>query len=234
MLSKIDKEILSYLLNKYPEEGCGILLNNKGKLEWVPCENVAEDKKSSFVLESSTYIKAHLKGTIQAIVHSHIDSSPELSEADKKASEFLRIPYIVYSIPEGKTVQYIPDSFDVNNLYGRDYEFGVRDCYTLARDYYLKEQNIVLPILDFKDNWWEEGLNYFDDHFQEFGFKEVTRPEKHDAVLFSVRSQIPNHCAIYLGEGVILHHAENRLSCKESLYPFWAKHITRYLRYANS
>ena len=29
----------------------------------------------------------------------------------------------------------------------------------------------------------------------------------------------------------IFHHAENRLSCRESLYPFWAKHLTGIYRY---
>lgn len=234
VLNKLDKEIVSYLLEKYPEEGCGVIINERGRLVWAPCENVAEDKEVSFVLNSSQYIKAHLRGTIEAIVHSHVNSSADPSEADKATSEFLRTPYIIYSVPDAEKVEYIPKSFEKEKLLGREYEFGVNDCYSFARDYYKQEKNISLPVLDFQDNWWEKGLNYFDDYFEQFGFKEVQSPEKHDAVLFSVRSHIPNHCAIYLGEGVIAHHAENRLSCKESIYPFWAKHITRYLRYAKS
>ena len=39
-----DREILIHLLDKYPEEACGIIQNKKGKLNWIPCENLAEDK----------------------------------------------------------------------------------------------------------------------------------------------------------------------------------------------
>ena len=86
----------------------------------------------------------------------------------------------------------------------------------------------------FEDDWWENGLNYFDDLFEDFGFIEVEEPQKNDIIVFSIRSNIPNHCGVYLGEGVFMHHAEHRLSCRESLYPFWVKNITRYCRYAKS
>jgi len=232
VLSKIDKEILSYCLDKYPEEACGILLNKKGHLVWVPCDNVAEDKESNFVLDSTQYLQAHFQGDIHSIVHSHTNSSSKLSEADKKASDFLKIPYTVYSVPDGEKTTYHPP--DSNNLLGRTYEFGVQDCWILVRDYYKQEYNITLPLLDFEDDWWMKGLNYFDDYFTDFGFVEAESPEKGDVILFSVRSTVPNHCGVYLGEGLFMHHAENRLSCRESLYPFWVKQITRYSRYAKS
>ena len=40
----IELQIKKYFLEKYPEEACGILLNKKGVLTWIPCENIAEDK----------------------------------------------------------------------------------------------------------------------------------------------------------------------------------------------
>mgnify|MGYP003306128547 FL=1 len=78
------------------------------------------------------------------------------------------------------------------------------------------------------------GLNYFDDLFEKFGFKEVQDPKIGDGILFKVYCNVPNHCGIYLGEDVFLHHAINRISCRENLYPFWAKHVSRYVRYAKS
>ena len=51
-----------------------------------------------------------------------------------------------------------------------------------------------------------------------------------DLLYFNVQSNVPNHCGVYLDGDLLLHHAYNRLSCRELLYPFWAKHKTRILR----
>ena len=49
---------------------------------------------------------------------------------------------------------------NLTNLYGREYEFGVADCFEAMRDY-LKAQNIEIPPRAlFEDDWWEkEGLD---------------------------------------------------------------------------
>ena len=232
MLDSKDKEIVKDLLKVYPEEGCGILLNKRGTLVWKPCKNVAEDKEKDFQIDADSYIAAHLEGDIHAIVHSHVNCSSEPSEADKKASNFLKIPYIIYSIPDGEKTVYTPEG--IENLTGRTYSFGTYDCWILVRDFYKKEYGITLPLLNFQQNWWENNLNYFDDLFSDFGFEEVSSPQKGDVILFSVRANVPNHCGVYLGEDLFIHHAENRLSCRENLFPFWAKNVTRYARYAKS
>ena len=225
--------ILLYLQEKYPEEGCGIILNKKGKLEWMACENEAEDKENDFKISGKDYIKAQLQGDIYAIVHSHPDASSEPSEADKSSSNFLGIPYIIYSVPSFQKTVYIPELKE-EPLTGRTYNFGENDCYSLVREYYRRELNIVLPSIEFEDNWWDKGLNYFVDLVEPFGFVEVDTPQKGDVILFQIYGTVPNHCGIYLGEDVMLHHAENRLSCRESLYPFWIKHLKRYTRYEKS
>ena len=231
MLYNDDKEIVEYLLSKYPEEGCGIIQNRKGKLRWIPSTNVAENPEEYFKINEEDYFRATLTGDIHAIVHSHPNASAELSEADKKASDHLGVPYIVYSIPEGEKVEYIPER---KTLIGRDYVFGENDCYTLARDYYKQELNLDLPVQDFEDDWWDLGLNYFDDLFEDFGFVEVAEPKFGDIILFKIYNNIPNHCGVYLEEDIFMHHAVDRLSCRESLYPLWIKNISRYARYAKS
>ena len=215
--SKKDKEIIEHFLDVYPEEGCGLLLNKRGKLAWVPCETTAEDKRNDFEMSSKDYIKASLSGDIHSIVHSHPDFSAELSESDIKMSDFLQIPFIVFSVPDLEKVEYYPKRLR-SPLLGREYKFGVSDCYSLARDYYYEEHKISLPSIPFEDDWWEKGINYFDDLFEAFGFVEVSEPSVGDLIIFKVRSNVPNHCGIYLGEGLFLHHAIHRLSCRESLY----------------
>ena len=221
------------LMEVYPQEGCGLLVNKKGKIEWMSCRNVSDNPEESFHIDASDYIKARLQGDIYAIVHSHPDFSCEPSEADKKASDFLGIPYIIYSLPNFEKYEYIPKRLS-NELLGRDYNFGTSDCYSLARDYYFQEFNINLTTIQFEDDWWEQGLDYFGDLFENFGFEEVEDPQIGDGILFKVFCNVENHCGIYLGEDIFLHHAVNRLSCRESLHPMWIKHKTRFIRYAKS
>ena len=50
LYSEEDKEILKHLLDAYPEEGCGILQNKKGKLVWIPSTNEAENPEEELSL----------------------------------------------------------------------------------------------------------------------------------------------------------------------------------------
>ena len=229
--SEEDKYLLKHLLDAYPEERCGILQNKKGKLIWIPSTNEAENPEEEFIINSDDYLRASLTGDIYAVVHSHPNASAELSEADKKASDYLGVKYIVYSVPEGRKVEYIPRK---KSLLGREYKFGENDCWGLAKDFYKEHFDIVLPTMQFMDNWWEKGLNYFDDLFEDFGFVEVAEPKFGDVILFKIYNNIPNHCGIYLEEDIFMHHAVDRLSCRESLYPLWIKNVSRYARYAKS
>ena len=224
-----DKEILEHLISVYPEEGCGILINKRGKIVWMSCENTAIKPEEDFVISAKDYIRASLLGDIHAIVHSHPGVSCEPSESDIKTSDFLGIPYIIYSLPSMEKYEYTPKNIR-NKLLGRDYEFGQSDCYSLVRDYYKQELDLTLPTILFEDAWWDKGLNYFDDLFQNFGFVEVEKPQEHDGIIFSVFCNVPNHCGVYLGEDLFLHHAVNRLSCRESIHSGWGQHIVRYVR----
>jgi proteasome lid subunit RPN8/RPN11 len=224
-----DSEIVKDLLSVYPEEGCGLLINKKGKLVWKFCTNIADDPEEDFVIDPKEYIEASLVGTIHSIIHSHVDSSCEPSSGDKKASCFLQIPYTIYSLRDEEKYTFTPPKIN-NPLLGRDYEFGSQDCYSLVRDYYKENFNLILPKTVFQDNWWDEGLNYFDDLFDAFGFEEVDTPKIGDGIIFKVFSHVPNHCGVYVGEDNFIHHAIDRLSCKESLHSGWGKHIHRIVR----
>jgi proteasome lid subunit RPN8/RPN11 len=129
----MEQDILRYLSDLYPEEGCGIILNRKGTLEWHPCDNIAEDKFNNFKIAAKDFVSLGLQGDIEAIVHSHPDSTCEASLADKKASDHLRIPYHIYSLPEIEKSVYLPVDHK-RPLAGRVYDFKTANCYTLIRD----------------------------------------------------------------------------------------------------
>ncbi len=223
--------IISHISSKYPEEACGLVVNISGNLSWYPCDNIAEDKEEDFKISGVDYIKANMLGDIYAVVHSHPNTTAELSDADKKASEFLRVRYIVISIPDLEIVLYKPKLL-IQPYTGRAYKEKENDCWSLVQDYYSKEFDKSLIVCDhYTKDWRDEGINIHKDNMlSSLGFEIVDTPEVGDLVAFSVMSKYPNHFGIYIGGNLFLHHAENRLSCREPLAGIWAKYLEGFLR----
>ena len=99
---------------------------------------------------------------------------------------------------------------------------------------WLASENIKIPAREvFEDDWWEKGIDYFtEENIKNWNHVKVDTPQKNDVLIFAVESgTIGNHCGVYLGNDVFFHHAVNRLSCRESLYPFWARHIIGIYRH---
>lgn len=119
------------------------------------------------------------------------------------------------------------------NLLGRPFEHGIQDCYTLARDFY--RQNFDLHLADYArpNQWWENGLNLYMDNFRAEGFELVDdlRPRIGDAFLLAIHSEVPNHAAIYVGDGEIIHHLYGRLSRKELYRGAWSSMECARLRH---
>ena len=224
------EDILKHFEKQYPREACGIIGIVKGKKEFFPCENVS-DTDEDFVMSSTDYLNVKRKADIFAIVHNHPDASNEASEYDINCCNALGIPYYIYSYPDMELNIVEPKKLS-NPLIGRIYEFGVRDCFEAARDWLAKENIIVPPRDPFEDDWWKKGLNYFSEkNLNDWNFYKVNTPEKNDIITFSVQSAVPNHCGVYINNDIFFHHAVGRISCRESLYPFWAKHLVGFYRY---
>jgi len=224
------EEIQEHFEKEYPREGCGIIGIVKGKKQWFPCRNVAEDE-DDFVLSSEDYFDVVKRCDILAIVHSHPDATNDPSITDTNYCNALGIPYWIFSYPEMELNIVEPKELS-HPLIGREYEFGVKDCFEAARDWLAKE-NISIPKREpFEDDWWKKGLNYFsEERMNEWNFKKVEIPQKNDVLLFQIQSDVPNHCGIYLGNNIFFHHAEQRLSCREPLNALWLKYLAGVYRY---
>jgi proteasome lid subunit RPN8/RPN11 len=227
MLEDIEKHFES----EYPREGCGVIGVVKGKKRWFPCKNVAEGE-DDFVMCSEDWFRVRQQADIIAIVHSHPDSSNEASQADINNCNALQIPYWIFSYPDMNVNIIEPETLQTT-LIGREYEFGVRDCFEAARDWLIEKADITIPLrAPFEDDWWEKDLDYFtEERIKEWGLVKVNDAKEHDILVFQVEANVSNHCGVYLGNDIFFHHAVNRLSCRESLYPFWAKHIVGIYRY---
>ena len=227
-------EIKEHFEKEYPREGCGVIAIVKGKKKWFPCTNIAEDD-DDFIICSTEYLKLKLKYDIIGIVHNHIDASNEPSENDINYCNALGIPYYIFSYPS-MDLNIVEPKKRNQPLIGREYEFGVNDCFEALRDWLTTKNIIIPPRAPFENDWWKKGLNYFcPDVIKEWNHTEVKEPQENDVLIFSVESNVPNHCGVYIGNDTFFHHAVHRLSCRENLYPLWIKYLTGVYRYdANS
>ena len=224
------EEIEKHFEKEYPREGCGIIGIVKGKKHWFPCRNVAKDNQD-FVISSEDYFNVVKKCDILAIVHSHPDTTNEPSITDVNYCNALGIPYWIFSYPQME-LNIVEPAKKTYPLIGREYSFGTADCFEAVRDWLSQEGINVASRHLFEENWWEKGIDYFtEDMAKYWNHKKVDTPQKNDVLVFTMESKVPNHCGVYLGNEVFFHHAVHRLSCRENLYPFWAKYVVGIYRY---
>ena len=232
MIQDFLHEIEPHFFKEYPREACGVLAVQKGKAKWFPCTNIAEGN-DDFIIDSTEYLKIKATSDIIGIVHSHPDGTSDPSPFDISYCNALGIPYYIFSYP-GLDLTVLEPEDNFTELYGREYEFGVQDCFEAMRDY-LKTQNInISKRAAFEDFWFEKDLDYFTPSvIKEWGLEEVDvqDTQKNDMLTFKVNSVVANHCGVYLGNDVMYHHGRNRLSCRENMYPLWIKYLDRAYRY---
>ena len=232
MIELFFQEIEEHFEKEYPREGCGVICVKKGKPQWIPCTNVAEDDEE-FIFDSAEYLKIKRTSDIIGIVHSHPDGEATPSEGDVANCNAVGVPYYIYSYPQMELYELQPE-VNTTELYGREYKFGTVDCFEAMRDYLASVGIHIAPRIPFEDNWWEKDLDYFTDEVvKEWGFYpvDIQDAQANDLITFNVANNKANHCGVYLGNDVFYHHAENRLSCRESLFPFWGQCIKRVYRY---
>ena len=205
-----------------PKESVGLLVNIKGKEVYKPCNNLSLNPDKCFVLDPEDYVAAANSGDIIAIIHSHPTTELVFSESDKVNCESSKLPWHIVDPRTNRWIYREPDGY-VPDLLGRRWVWGVTDCWSLVRDYYKKERNILLRDYD-RSMSPEEFLEnpLFESYAWRTGFRELRVDENlqvGDVLLMSIMHPTLNHVAIYLGD-MVLHHLTDRLSCREP-YSLW-------------
>lgn len=234
MIDRTAQAIRDHAIEQYPRESCGLVVIHKGRELYLPCRNVAKSKDENFVLEPEDYAKAEEIGEIVAVVHSHPNAPARPSEADLVMCESTGLPWHIVHVSRSEAgnlhatdiYTFQPTGY-VAPLVGRSFSHGVLDCYQLIKDYYARELLIELPDFYRRDNWWNEGQNLYMQNFEAAGFVPATGAiRKHDVVIMQVRSPVPNHAGVYIGDGRILHHQMSRLSSRD-VYSGYFQEVTR-------
>lgn len=226
--------ITNHAKEQFPRESCGLVIIFKGRQQYRKCNNLGVGT-DNFILDPLDYEKADTEGEIVAVIHSHPNVSVKPSQADLVACEASGLPWFIIGLPSEQW-SYIEPTGYIAPLVGRTWSHGVLDCYAIIRDWYKQERNIELPDFHRSDEWWKRGENLYMENFEKAGFKEISQEELSygDCILMTIGSSVPNHGALYLGDGVILHHVQNRLSTREIFGGYYLKNAIGYYRYENS
>lgn len=229
----IKQSVIDHAAIEYPRECCGVLIIQKGRQAYKPCRNLAVGT-DQFAIDPEDYALAEELGEVVAIIHSHPNTSPEPSQADRVACEASGLPWFILAYPIGTWSELYPDGYKAP-LVGRQWAHGVLDCYSIIRDWFAFERGILLPDFERHDEWWLLGQNLYEENFNKAGFVEIKGDNLRtgDVILMQIGSPVSNHGALYLGDGLILHHVQNRLSTRDVYGGYWLKNTTKYLRYEN-
>ena len=224
---------LKHAKEQDPKESVGVLIEIKGKEQYYPCNNLSTYSQQCFILDPEDYVKADALGEITAIVHSHPVTPPSPSQADKVSCEQSGLKWHIVN-PKTETWGYCEPTGYKPPLIGRQWVWGVTDCWSLVRDYYKEQHNIQLldyqrPTTpqDFLDN------PLFEQYAERTGFRELNKDEKlqkGDVLLMSILHPTLNHVAIFLGDE-ILHHLADRLSTREPYNEWLLKCTGKRYRY---
>ena len=221
-------EITAHAERQQPQECCGLLVEIDRETRYWPCRNRSV-LLNQFDLHPADWADAEDMGEIVAVVHSHINQSADASPADLVGCETTGLPWVILAIPSGELRTIEPTGIKLP-LVGREFVWGVCDCSTLVRDYFKSNLGIILPSCEpYEYGFWKRGLD-LREKYLEIGFVEQPRdqpPQRHDVFLIQIRSDLANHAAIYLGDDLILHHVEKRLSERTVYGGFWHQ-ATRY------
>lgn len=243
LTAKLKKAIHLHAADMYPDECCGVIVND----EYIRCTNISTEK-DAFEIDPDDLISAENQGEIQAYVHSHPDASARASDLDRLQIELHNKPWVICAYPDLDFQMYEPCGY-VAPLVGRNYIHGHQDCYSLVRDFYQREMNIVLPDFERTDKWWEDEnhASMYLENFAKAGFYEVQQPNYGDVLVCTIQpTKHPNHAMIWLGDNgalksestepcvgasLVLHHPYDKKSIREVFGEKGMRRVVKILRH---
>lgn len=212
----------------YPHESVGLVVERGGSTAYIPCTNIS-DIPDTISVDPKDIIAAEDGGRIVGVVHSHTNGSVRPSETDIKSCTAWGVPWWIVDAQGSSWERVDPIG---RKIEGRSFVMGVDDCWALAREWYGVNFGFTFSDYLRRDEFWKFGEVPHIDHYRDAGFIEVYgTPIPGDGFLMAVGADSINHCAVYLGDGKILHHVTNRLSRIDLYDDKWQKRTRMVVRH---
>ena len=190
---RTDEELVGFLWNEYPGEPVVEIIGN-----------TAADPARCFEITES------LAAGVAAVVHSHPKGCAWPSEHDQAQQIATGVAWVI--VPRGA------DSFawgglvQPDHLIIRPWRWGITDCWGAVRDGLRSLYGISVSSYPRAWQFWREGVEgaLFERRIRAEGFEIVSEDLRDatetDVLLFRVHSQVFNHAALVVGDGLMYHH----------------------------
>jgi cell wall-associated NlpC family hydrolase len=224
---EVDAAARDHAISEFPKESCGIVVGGA----YLPIKNIAPTPERDFRMADDTWA-AHV---VEGVIHSHGQQEALAPSANDMVHQ------ISSNVPWGITqtdgvaaspVLWWGDFRLDEPLLGRQFVHGVTDCYSAIRSWRWQNTGIKLPDFPRNDQWWMADEDLYNDGFPRAGYRVITEYEASvgDVALINFRSKVPNHGGTLVEDGLLYHHLQNRLSCREPVGR-WRPMISKWLRY---
>lgn len=214
-------EIEPVFRRAFPREGIVAVMPD---LSWRELENTAQNPLQDFNISFDDKAQLITKPPL-ALIHSHPNGNQEPSDRDTISQQAYGWTWgisVVHGVIETGEIfsvgypEFWGDAVPIPPLQGRKYLWGVRDCWNLCRDYYRLNGRYVSDVPRSRDRTLYPVGSAMNDPFKHFpkqvGFVPLSSPLERkpgDFLTMQFRENYHNHCAIYLGNGKLLHQPQN-------------------------
>ena len=231
------KKVIEDALKESPKEICGLLVNVKGKLVYKKCKNLAQIPTDQFILSPTDYAlieDQYGNDAIQGIVHSHPNTSPYASSADRVSAARTNKHWYIVNPHTEEWYDFFPKEYK-QSLLGRPWTWEYTNCWQLVREFYKAELNINLIDFEKPDDPEHFAFNpIFEDCYEKGGFRALDDDEPmklYDCPLMNFSGDGLNHIAVLCENNMLLHHPQGRLSCKEEYNRYYRSITGKIVRY---
>lgn len=238
MNTRIKNRIIELAREKPDVEICGLIYRTPGETHIHECPNRATDEAGgageAFRIDPQDYIAAHQKGKIVGVYHSHPkNGSAHFSEADLQMASAVNLPIYLYANKNDTWRSYIPITYKVS-LSGRDFAWGMDDCYEAIRIYYRQEKGVYLTDYDRDESFENAGESAITQYVQSELFTEVANVadiQIGDVLLFKTPGgSYPHHLGVLVAPQQMLHHKRGALSSIDPVDGAWLRRLVSIYR----
>ena len=226
---ELEAEFKILAMAYYPEEVCAYIIGNN--LYYV--ENISANREHEFELSKEDSL---LMEAAQGFLHSHPDGDRWPSALDMQTQIQWGKPFGIVTCTQDSCSDTVwwGDHVLSLPLEERPFIHGITDCYSLIRAEKFQRDGIVLKDYPRNYEWWESGdENLYEQNFRDAGYEQVSTSEElqvGDIIFMKIHTTVVSHAAVYVGNGLILHHLRDRFSRIEHASS-WKKFIEKVVRY---